>query len=81
MSYVPGLAKPSILGCNRFNSMDADSLDPRTRELVKRRESCMGSSYRLFYKRPLNLVKGEGQYLCDAYGYKYLYAYNYFSSM
>lgn len=81
MSYVPGLAKSSILDCNRFNSMDADSLDPTTRELVKRRESCMGSSYRLFYKRPLNLVKGEGEYLWDAEGNKYLDAYNNIPSM
>ena len=66
------ISKSSILDCNRFRHEDLDKLDLKTRELVERREACMGSSYRLFYKRPLNLVRGEGEYLWDADGNKYL---------
>lgn len=75
------ISKSSILDCNRFRHEDLDKLDSKTRELVERREACMGSSYRLFYKRPLNLVKGEGEYLWDADGNKYLDAYNNIPSM
>ena len=75
------ISKSSILDCNRFRHEDLDKLDPKTRELVERREACMGSSYRLFYKRPLNLVRGEGEYLWDADGNKYLDAYNNIPSM
>ncbi len=74
-------SKSSILDCNRFRSEDAASLDPVTRGLVERREKCMGSSYRLFYKRPLNLVKGEGEFMWDADGNKYLDMYNNIPSM
>jgi len=36
----------------------------------------MGSAYRLFYDRPLHLVRGEGVWLYDAEGNKYLDMYN-----
>ncbi len=46
------------------------------RELVRRRDAAMGAAYRLFYDRPLHLVRGEGAYLFDADGNDYLDAYN-----
>jgi 4-aminobutyrate aminotransferase-like enzyme len=36
----------------------------------------MGSAYRLFYDRPVHLVRGEGVWLWDAAGRKYLDMYN-----
>lgn len=36
----------------------------------------MGSAYRLFYDRPLHLVRGDGVWLYDADGKKYLDMYN-----
>jgi len=36
----------------------------------------MGSAYRLFYENPIHLVKGEGVWLYDADGRKYLDLYN-----
>jgi 4-aminobutyrate aminotransferase-like enzyme len=36
----------------------------------------MGSAYRLFYEHPIHLVKGEGVWLYDADGRKYLDLYN-----
>jgi len=36
----------------------------------------MGSAYRLFYDEPVQLVRGEGVWLIDAGGRKYLDMYN-----
>ncbi len=60
---------------NSFKAEDLDSLDERTRGLVKRRE-ILGPSYRLFYHHPLTLVRGCGTKLYDEQGTEYLDAYN-----
>ncbi len=44
--------------------------------LIARRDRLMGSAYRLFYENPIHLVKGEGVWLYDADGKKYLDLYN-----
>ena len=44
--------------------------------LVARRQAALGPAYRLFYERPLHLVRGEGVWLYDAQGRAYLDAYN-----
>jgi len=44
--------------------------------LLQRRRRVMGPTYRLFYKQPVHLVKGEGVWLFDAAGKKYLDCYN-----
>jgi len=44
--------------------------------LLQRRQKAMGPTYRLFYKQPVHLVKGEGVWLFDASGKKYLDCYN-----
>jgi 4-aminobutyrate aminotransferase-like enzyme len=44
--------------------------------LLDRRRSLMGSAYRLFYDTPVHLVKGEGVWLWDAKGRRYLDMYN-----
>jgi 4-aminobutyrate aminotransferase-like enzyme len=45
-------------------------------ELVRRRESLLGTGYRLFYERPVHFARGAGVYLYDPEGNAYLDAYN-----
>ncbi|XAH21218.1 aminotransferase class III-fold pyridoxal phosphate-dependent enzyme [Xylophilus sp. GW821-FHT01B05] len=47
-----------------------------TPELLARRARLLGPAYRLFYEEPLHLVRGEGVWLYDADGQRYLDAYN-----
>ncbi|MCI4674635.1 aspartate aminotransferase family protein [Candidatus Mycolicibacterium alkanivorans] len=64
------------------NIMDSNSyspdqpLDPATESLIAARERMLGRSYRLFYERPVHLVRGVGTRLYDADGACYLDAYN-----
>jgi 4-aminobutyrate aminotransferase-like enzyme/Ser/Thr protein kinase RdoA (MazF antagonist) len=44
--------------------------------LRERRARALGPSYRLFYDRPVHLVRGEGTWLFDADGRRYLDCYN-----
>ncbi|MGI9199645.1 MAG: aminotransferase class III-fold pyridoxal phosphate-dependent enzyme [Woeseiaceae bacterium] len=45
-------------------------------DLFQKRKSLLGPAYRLFYDRPLHIVRGEGVWLFDADGRKYLDMYN-----
>jgi 4-aminobutyrate aminotransferase-like enzyme len=47
-----------------------------TDDLLARRDKLLGPAYRLFYDRPVHLVRGEGVWLYDAAGHKYLDMYN-----
>jgi 4-aminobutyrate aminotransferase-like enzyme len=47
-----------------------------TSELLERRRRLLGPAYRLFYDEPLHLVRGEGVWLYDADGRRYLDLYN-----
>ncbi|GAB3167659.1 aspartate aminotransferase family protein [Myceligenerans halotolerans] len=73
--------RSTIMDNNSFRAEDAGALDPRTRELTSRREAVLGASYRLFYRKPVHLVRGEGAYLWDADGRRYLDAYNNVASL
>ena len=66
----------SILDGNRFDTGSLDALDPSSRALVERRMNTLGTSYRLFYRRPVQIVRGLGTRLYDAEGREYLDAYN-----
>jgi 4-aminobutyrate aminotransferase-like enzyme len=44
--------------------------------MQERREALLGPAYRLFYDEPVHLVRGEGVWLLDADGRKYLDMYN-----
>ena len=44
--------------------------------LIKRREKLLGPAYRLFYEKPLHIVRGEGVWLYDPDGNAYLDVYN-----
>ncbi|AYC34964.1 aspartate aminotransferase family protein [Pseudomonas cavernae] len=61
---------------NGFSPADAERLDEQERCLIERRERLLGPAYRLFYERPLHTVRGEGVWLYDAQGRRYLDAYN-----
>jgi len=62
------------------NIMDSNSYsaDPSggAQPLIAAREKMLGPAYRLFYERPVHLVRGLGSHLYDADGTKYLDAYN-----
>lgn len=45
-------------------------------DLLQRRERLLGTAYRLFYDEPVHLVRGEGAWLWDAGGRRYLDMYN-----
>jgi 4-aminobutyrate aminotransferase-like enzyme len=45
-------------------------------DLIARREKLLGAAYRLFYADPVHIVRGEGVWLFDADGRKYLDMYN-----
>ena len=44
--------------------------------LLERRHHLLGAASPLFYSRPLHLVRGDGVWLYDAEGRRYLDAYN-----
>ncbi len=52
------------------------SLDPADQALIARRQRVLGPAYRLFYDQPLHPVRGEGVWLWDKGGRRYLDGYN-----
>ncbi|OBA85709.1 4-aminobutyrate aminotransferase [Mycobacteriaceae bacterium 1482268.1] len=60
----------NIMDSNSYRSGGTD--DP----LLASRERLLGPAYRLFYDEPVHLVRGEGSYLYDADGVRFLDAYN-----
>ncbi|MFP8818204.1 aspartate aminotransferase family protein [Acinetobacter johnsonii] len=68
--------RSTIMDTNSFRAEHASALDSETRKLTDRRSQNLGESYRLFYRNPVHLVRGKGQYLWDAAGNQYLDAYN-----
>jgi 4-aminobutyrate aminotransferase-like enzyme len=44
--------------------------------LLQRRQQALGPAYSLFYERPVHLVRGEGAWLYDPEGRRYLDCYN-----
>ncbi|MDO5756396.1 MAG: aspartate aminotransferase family protein [Rhodobacterales bacterium] len=54
----------------------AGRLDAADEALIARRQTVLGPAYRLFYDQPLHPVRGEGVWLWDAGGARYLDGYN-----
>jgi 4-aminobutyrate aminotransferase-like enzyme len=48
----------------------------QSKPMIERRERLLGKAYRLFYDQPVHLVRGEGVWLYDSNGDKYLDVYN-----
>lgn len=61
---------------NAFDPATASHLPAREQALVQRRQQVLGQAYRLFYQQPLHVVRGEGVWLYDADGQRYLDVYN-----
>lgn len=70
------VTRSTIMDTNSFREEHAAALDTETRKLTDKRSKVLGESYRLFYRNPIHLVKGKGQYLWDAAGNQYLDVYN-----
>ncbi len=51
-------------------------LDANEARMIDRRNRLLGPAYRLMYQKPLHFVRGEGVWLYDADGRRYLDAYN-----
>jgi 4-aminobutyrate aminotransferase-like enzyme len=68
--------RSTILEGNSFDPGDAAALTQDDQALLARRTQHLGASYRLFYDRPLHLVRGQGVHLYDAQGEEYLDCYN-----
>ncbi|OSN11371.1 4-aminobutyrate aminotransferase [Lonsdalea iberica] len=68
--------RSTIMDTNSFRAEHADALSQDIRQLTDKRSKVLGDSYRLFYRNPVHLVRGEGQYLWDASGKQYLDVYN-----
>lgn len=66
---------------NSFNPATADTLDPALADRIARRQRLLGPAYRLFYREPLTIVRGEGALLFDPEGRDYLDAYNNVASL
>ena len=52
------------------------TVSPHLQEMLNRRQRLLGKAYRLFYDQPVHIVSGEGVWLCDSDGNKYLDVYN-----
>jgi 4-aminobutyrate aminotransferase-like enzyme len=64
-AYIPGRA----------------NVGPATAAMISRRDALLGPAYRLMYESPLHIVRGEGAWLIDAEGRRYLDAYNNVTSL
>ncbi|MEQ6249535.1 aspartate aminotransferase family protein [Sulfitobacter sp. HNIBRBA3233] len=61
---------------NAYDGSAAAGLNAEDAALIARRERALGPAYRLFYREPLHLVRGEGVWLWDRDGKRYLDCYN-----
>ncbi|HQT63885.1 MAG: aspartate aminotransferase family protein [Acidocella sp. 20-57-95] len=65
-----------ILDLNRFDAGKASSMPPVLAERVQRRQATFGAASVLFYEQPIEMARGEGAYLYDTNGTRYLDVYN-----
>ncbi|MBF6635168.1 aminotransferase class III-fold pyridoxal phosphate-dependent enzyme [Rouxiella silvae] len=65
-----------MLKTNAFDAAASDNVSQAAREMIERRRRLLGPAYQLFYKNPVHLVRGEGVWVFDAAGKKYLDVYN-----
>ncbi|MCX7174942.1 MAG: aspartate aminotransferase family protein [Proteobacteria bacterium] len=64
-AYIPGRA----------------NVGPATEAMIARRNALLGPAYRLMYEHPLHIVRGDGVWLIDPQGRRYLDAYNNVTSL
>jgi 4-aminobutyrate aminotransferase-like enzyme len=68
--------KTAPMMVNAFDPANANGLSAAEQSILERRARMLGSAYRLFYRRPVHFVRGEGVWLYDADGEAYLDVYN-----
>ena len=61
---------------NSFVPGNVAQLGASEREILKRRDAVLGPAYRLFYEEPVHIVRGQGVWLFDSAGKRYLDVYN-----
>jgi 4-aminobutyrate aminotransferase-like enzyme len=61
---------------NAFDPRATNGVAPREQAMIARRQKLLGPAYRLFYSNPVHLVRGEGVWLYDPDGNRYLDVYN-----
>ena len=61
---------------NAYDPDRSSELPSADRDLVARRARLLGPAYRLFYDHPIHVVRGEGVWLYDPDGQRYLDVYN-----
>ena len=61
---------------NAFDPQSRGDLPAEEAALIERRERLLGPAYRLFYEHPVHIVSGEGVWLFDKAGRRYLDVYN-----
>ena len=61
---------------NAFDPASLSGLSADTAEAIRRRQRLLGPAYRLFYKDPVQVSRGQGTKLYDRAGHEYLDAYN-----
>ena len=67
----------SILDMNAFHPEDLPNItDPEIKKETERRLKLFGAPAVLFFKQPIEVAKGEGTYLIDKNGERYLDCYN-----
>lgn len=64
-AYIPGRA----------------NVGPATEAMIERRNALLGPAYRLMYEHPLHIVRGDGVWLMDPEGRRYLDVYNNVTSL
>jgi 4-aminobutyrate aminotransferase-like enzyme len=73
---VVTMSKPRGKMTNGFDPAQPGDLNASTRDMIERRARLLGPAYRLFYKEPVEIVRGKGVLLYDKQGDEYLDAYN-----
>ena len=75
MDHAKGMFVARMHMANSFDP-STGRIDADAAELLARRHRVMGAPYRLFYSRPVAVVRAEGSHLFDESGADYLDAYN-----
>jgi len=73
----------STIDLNMVNAYIPGRVDvgPATAAMIARRDALLGPAYRLMYEHPLHIVRGEGAWLIDPDGRRYLDVYNNVASL
>lgn len=73
----------STIDLNMVNAYIPGQADvgAETAATISRRDRLLGPAYRLMYERPLHIVKGEGAWLIDSEGRRFLDIYNNVTSL